>query len=130
MDELDSIGDAEFFSTAFRLLGEQLAHVDAGADDAVIARPGAQHLPRTAAEVEHAGPPFQAQRGAESGELFGRERVMDAVSALADVEDPWNIHCRNLLMRVNRFGHGLTTPLRGALQRAPSGGSGPIALSP
>ena len=27
MDELDLIGDAEFFSAEFRLLGEQLAHV-------------------------------------------------------------------------------------------------------
>src|SRR5512136_2473213 len=33
MDKLDLIGDAEFFSTKFRLLGIQLAHVDAGADD-------------------------------------------------------------------------------------------------
>ena len=94
MDELDLIGDAEFFSTEFRLLGEQLAHVDAGADDAVIACPGAQHLPRTAAEVEHSGPRFQTQRRAESGELFGCDRVVDAVSTLSDVEDPWNIQCR------------------------------------
>src|SRR5512136_3153477 len=70
MDELDLIGDAELFSTEFRLLGEQLAHVDADADDAVIACPGAQHLPRTAAEVEHSGPRFQAQRRAESSELL------------------------------------------------------------
>ena len=56
MDELDLIGDAEFYSTEFRLLGEQLAHVDAGADDTVIACPGAQHLPRTATEVEHWAP--------------------------------------------------------------------------
>jgi len=94
MNELDSIGNAEFFSTEFRLLGEQLAHVDAGADDSVIACPGAQHLPRTAAEVEHPGSPFQTQRRAESGELFGCERVMDAVSTFGDVEDPWNIQCR------------------------------------
>ena len=93
MDELDLIGDAEFFSTEFRLLGEQPAHVDAGAGDAVIACPGAQHLPRTAAEVEHSGPRFQTQRRAESGELFGCERVVDAVSTFSDVEDPWNVHC-------------------------------------
>ena len=74
------------------MLGEQLAHVDAGADDSVIACPGAQHLPRTAAEVEHSGPRFQTQRRAESGELFGCERVMDAVSTFGDVEDPWNVH--------------------------------------
>src|SRR5512137_2809430 len=86
MDELDLIGDAEFFSTEFCLLGEQLAHVDADADDSVIACPCAQHLPRTATEVEHSGPRFQTQRRAESGELFGCERVMDAVSTFGDVE--------------------------------------------
>ena len=71
MNELDLIGDAEFFGAEFRLLREQLAHVDAGADDAVIACPNAQHLPRTAAEVEHSNPRFQTQRLTESGELFG-----------------------------------------------------------
>ena len=65
MDELDLIGDTEFLSPAFRLLGEQLAHVDAGADDSVIACPGAQHLARTAAQVEHSGPRFQTQRAQE-----------------------------------------------------------------
>ena len=93
MDELDLIGDPEFFSAESRLLGEQLAHVDAGADDSVVACPGAQHLPRTAAEVEHSGPRFQTQRRAESGELFGCDRVMDAVSTFRDAENPWNIHC-------------------------------------
>ena len=70
MDKLDLIGDAEFYSTEFRLLGEQLAHVDASADDAVIACPGAQHFPRTAAEVEHSGPRFQAQAPRESARAF------------------------------------------------------------
>ena len=97
MDELDLMGDAEFFSTEFRLLGEQLAHVDAGADDAVIACPGAQHLPRTAAEVEHSGTRLQTQRRAESGELFGCDRVVDAVSTFCDVEYSWNVHCENFL---------------------------------
>jgi hypothetical protein len=41
------------------------------------------------------GPRFQAQRRAERGELFGGERVMDAVSTFGDVEDPWNVHYRN-----------------------------------
>lgn len=86
VDELDPVGDTEFFSPAFRLLGEQLAQVDARADDAVIACPGAQHLARTATEVEHPGPRFQTQRRAERGELFGCERVVDAVSAFGDVE--------------------------------------------
>src|SRR5574340_522392 len=92
MDELDPIGDAEFFGTESCLLGEQLAHVDAGAGDAVIACPGTQHLPRTAAEVEHAGPRLHAQRRAESGELLGCDRVVDAVSGLGDVEYPWDVH--------------------------------------
>jgi hypothetical protein len=96
------IGDAEFFGTAFRLLGEQPAHVDAGADDAVIACPGAQHLPRTAAEVEHSGPRFQTQRRAERGELFGCDRVVDAVSTFSDVEDPWDVHCGKSPYQVRR----------------------------
>ena len=45
MEEPDLIGHAEFFGPAYRLFGEQLAQVDAHAGDAVIARPGAQHLP-------------------------------------------------------------------------------------
>ena len=93
MDELDLIGNSEFFSTESRLLGEQLAHVDAGADDSVIARPGAQHLPRTAAEVEHSGPRFQTQRRAESGKLIGCDWVVDAMGTFGDGEDPWNVHC-------------------------------------
>ena len=60
----------------------------------MIAGPGAQHLPRTAAEVEHTGARFQTQGRAERGELFGGERVMDAVGAFADGEDPWDVHCR------------------------------------
>ena len=88
------IGDTECFSAELRLLGEQPAQVDAGADDSVVARPGAQHFARTGAEVEHSGPRFQAQRRAEHGELLGRERVMDAVSTFGDVEDPWDIQCR------------------------------------
>ena len=83
---------SEFFSADFRLLDEQLAHVDAGTDDAVITCPGAQHLTRTAAKIEHSGPRFQTQRRAESGELFGCERVVDAVSTFSDVEYPWNVH--------------------------------------
>src|SRR5512137_2873128 len=44
VDELDTIGDSEFFSAEFRLPGEQPAHVDADTDDSVITCPGAQHL--------------------------------------------------------------------------------------
>ena len=73
--------------TKLRLPGEQPAQVDAHAGDAVIARPGAQHLPGTAAEVEHAGARFQTQRRAEGGEFFGVERVVDAVGAFGDGED-------------------------------------------
>jgi hypothetical protein len=94
MDEHDLIGDTEHLRAQFRLLGEQLARVDAGTDDPVIACPGAKHLPRPAAEVEHSGSRLQAQHIAESGELLGCERIVDAVSALADVDDPRNIQCR------------------------------------
>ena len=93
MDELDLVGYAKFFRTQFRLCGKQLAHIDADAGDAVIASPGAQHLARTAAQVEHSVPRFQAQRRTESGELFGCDRVVDAVSTLSDIEDPWNVQC-------------------------------------
>src|SRR5512141_2738907 len=68
VDYHDPIGDAEFFSAEFGLLGEQLAHVDTGAADSVIARPGARHLAGTAAEVEDTGTRLQAQRRAERGE--------------------------------------------------------------
>ncbi len=96
VDERDLVGDAELLGAESCLLGEQLAHVDAGADDAVIACPGAQHLPRTAAEVEDAGSRFQTQRGAEGGELLGCDRVVDAVSGLSDGEDAWDVHCARL----------------------------------
>ena len=95
MNEADLIGDAQFCSTRYRLLGEQRAQVDAGAGDAVIARPGAQHLPRTAAQVEHPGPRLQAQRSAERGEFLGRDRVMDAVGTFGNVEDPGDVHWKD-----------------------------------
>ena len=98
VDELDSVSDAEFFSAEFRLLGEQPAHVDTGANDSQIACPGAQHLARTAAKIEHTGPQFQAQRLAESGELFRCERGMNAVTTFGDVENSWNVHCGKLLL--------------------------------
>ena len=91
MDETDLVGHAEFHGPALRLFGEQRAQVDAHAGNAVIAGPGAQHLPGTAAEVEHAGARFQTQGRAEGGELFGGERVVDAVRAFGDGEDPWDV---------------------------------------
>src|SRR5690606_25141480 len=91
VDELQLIGDPELFGTQFRLLGEQLAHVDTSAADPVVARPGAQHLARTAAEVQNMGCWFQAQRCAERGELVGRERIVDTVLAFRDAKDPRNI---------------------------------------
>ena len=87
MEERDLVGHAEFFGPAIRLLGEQLAQVDACAGDTVIACPGAQHLPGTAAEVEHAGARFQTQGRAERGELFRGEGVVDAMGAFGDGED-------------------------------------------
>jgi len=44
MDEFDLMSNAKFFSSKFRLLGKQLAHINAGTDDTVIACPGAQHF--------------------------------------------------------------------------------------
>ena len=94
--------------TKLRLPGEQPAQVDANAGDTMIARPGAQHLPRTAAKIEHTGARFQTQCRAEDGEFFGCERVMDAVGAFGDGEDPWNIQGRKFPYGVNRFGRWLT----------------------
>jgi len=73
MDELDLIGDTQFLSVRISqlLARDQRAHVDAGADDSVIAVPRCTASPRTAAEVEYSGPVFQTQRRAESGELSG-----------------------------------------------------------
>jgi hypothetical protein len=72
VDELDLAGDTEFFSAAFCLLGEQLAQVDAGADDAVITCPGAQvhsispePLPRSSTRV-----PFSRRSAAPSVASF------------------------------------------------------------
>ena len=109
MDEIDFIGDAEFFSAEFRLFGEQLAHVDAGAEDAVITCPevhstSPEPLPRSSTRA----PSCRRNASPRGAELFGCERVMDAVSPFGDVEDPWNVHFGNLLMGVNRLGHRLT----------------------
>ena len=91
MEEPDLIGHAEFHGPVLRLLGEQRAQVDACAGDAVIARPGTQHLPGTAAEVEHSGACFQTQGRAEGGELFRGEGVVDAVGTFGDGEDSWDV---------------------------------------
>lgn len=69
---------------------------------------GVPRTRRSAAEVEHTSPRLQSQRPAESGELLGRERVMNAVSALGDIEDSRNVHYRRLLTSVNGFDTSLT----------------------
>lgn len=92
MDELDLIRNTEFYSSAFRLLGKHRAHVYAGSYNSVISCPGAQHLSRTAAEVEYLGSRFQAQRSAKCGQFFWGDRVMDAMSTFSDVEYPWDVH--------------------------------------
>ena len=38
-------------------------------------------------------PGARRERRAESGELFGCDRVVDAVSTLGNVEDPGDVHC-------------------------------------
>ncbi len=92
MDEFDPVGDAEFLGALRRLPTEQPALVDADAPNPVVAGPGAQHLAGAAAEVQHPGLRFEPQRRAERGEFFRRERIVDAVGALSDVEDPWDVH--------------------------------------
>lgn len=68
------------------------AHVDARADDAVIACPRTQHLPRTAAQVQHPRPRRQTQGRTERGVWVGRERVVNAVGAFGDVEYAGDVH--------------------------------------
>jgi hypothetical protein len=45
MNEMNLTADAELFRAPPGLRGEQRAHIDAGAGNAMIARPGAEHLP-------------------------------------------------------------------------------------
>src|SRR5690606_25526674 len=104
VDELQSIGDPELFGTQFRLVGEQLAHVDTSAANPVVACPSAQHLARTAAEVQNMGCWFQTQRCAESGELVARERIMDTVLAFGDFKNPRNTQLRKSFLVIRKTG--------------------------
>ena len=47
-----AVGNAELFCPLLSLLAEQRAHINADTANAVVARPGTEHLPGTAAEVE------------------------------------------------------------------------------
>ena len=53
-----------------RLLAEQQAHVYAGADDLMIARPATEHLAGAAAEVKNGGARRHSQRPSQRGVLF------------------------------------------------------------
>lgn len=97
MDEADLTGHAQLHRTALGLRGEQGAHVDARADDAVIACPSAQHLPRAAAQVQHPRPCRQTQGHTERGVWVGRERVVNAVGAFRDVEYAGDVHWGELI---------------------------------
>lgn len=68
------------------------AHVDARADDVVVACSRTQHLPRTTAQVQHLRPRRQTQVRTERGVWVGRERVVNAVGAFGDVEDAGDVH--------------------------------------
>lgn len=113
MDEADLSGHAQLHRTALGLRGEQGAHVDARADDAVIARPSAQHLPRTAARIQHPPPRRQTQRRTERGVFVGREWVVNAVGAFGDVEDAGDVHWGKIYLRVNEYCRYLTSELSG-----------------
>lgn len=97
MDEADLTGHAQLHRTALGLRGEQGAHVDARADDAVVARPSAQHLARSTAQVKHPRPRRQTQRRTERGVFVRRERVVNAVGAFGDVEYAGDVHWGELI---------------------------------
>src|SRR5690606_12043812 len=104
VDELQLLGGPELVGTQFRRLGEQLAHVDASAANPIVACPSAQHLARTAAEVQNMCCWFQTQRCAESGELVGCERIMDTVLAFGDAKNPRNIQLRKSFLVIRKMG--------------------------
>ena len=95
MHERDLSGHAQLHRTALGLRGEQGAHVDARADDAVIACPRTQHFTRTAAQVKHPRPRRQTQCRTERGVFIGRERVVNAVGAFGDVEYAGDVNWDN-----------------------------------
>ena len=103
MNEADLSGHAQLHRAALGLRSEQRAHVDARADDAVIACPSAQHLPRTAAQVKHPLPRRQTQRRTERGVFVGRERVVNAVGAFGDIEDAGDVHWGGLFVGGGRL---------------------------
>src|SRR5699024_1103314 len=74
VDEVDPVDNPQFGGAGTGPLGEHRADVHSGPGDAVVTRPGAQQLTRTAREVEHARPGPQVQRPAQGGDLVTGER--------------------------------------------------------
>ncbi|CNU54249.1 Uncharacterised protein [Salmonella enterica subsp. enterica serovar Bovismorbificans] len=53
MNKMYVFTDAELFCTLFCLCGEERAYINASTCNTVIASPGAEHLTRTATEIEN-----------------------------------------------------------------------------
>ncbi len=92
MDEGDPLADAELRRPSPRRLDELRAEVDAGAGDAVLPRPGGEHLARAGGEVQNGHTWYEPEGGPERRELRVVERVMDAVVPLPDHVMTGNVH--------------------------------------
>ncbi len=88
MDERHAVGETEADSAGAGLLGEERADVHARACESQITVPRAEHLARAAGEVEYPCPGDDVECLSEGGEFVGGQRVVDAVAALTDREDP------------------------------------------
>ncbi len=62
MHEADEILHAEFLGSGGALADEDTADIDAGTFNAVVTRPGADHLPGATGEIEYPTTRAQSQR--------------------------------------------------------------------
>jgi hypothetical protein len=80
----DAIGDAELVSSIGGGSNEDSAHIDAGAGNAVVTGPGAQHLARAAGEIEDPIPYPWLEGPAQHRQLLLAERIMNPVMPFPD----------------------------------------------
>ncbi len=90
--EADLLGDTQLNSARPGGGDKHRTDVDPGARQAMVAGPGAEHLPGPAGQVEHLCSRRRAQRLPQSGQVFAGERVVDAMAALPDGKAARKIH--------------------------------------
>jgi hypothetical protein len=99
VDELDSVGDIEFFCAAFRLLGEQLAHVDTGA-----------MIPKSRAQVHNISPePLPRSRTRVPG---SRRNASPRVASFSGVNGLWMRWALSVMLKILGMSIAKNTPLR------------------